>query len=221
MRRSGAGDAESPEDPTGGLGQLGERSQPSGHLAEYVGELAELMGELIERRGAECLGKAVQAGSHRHCRPTHDLHHLIGGLDGAGHLGDRCPDRLLDVGEQGVDPLGGLVEVGHGAVEILDALQELVDALAELLERTHRAGEGSGEQREQVSQWIVAVLSHGVKLLPNASGWNGTVSAVRVGLERLAGTDQVAVALGAVDARDRREVLRRPQRGGRERRHLT
>ena len=102
--------------------------------------------ELGEARRAQRLGEPGEAGRDRHRRTAHHLHHLVGRLHGPRHLGNRRLDRLLDLGEQHVDPLGGLVEVLHGAVEVLDPAEELVDALAELVERADRAGQRCGEQ---------------------------------------------------------------------------
>ena len=209
---------ESTEETTSRLGQLRQRAQAVRHLAEQLGELADLRGELSERRRAERLGETVEPGRDGHRRTAHHLHHLVGDPDRAGHLGNRCADRFLDVGEQRVDPRGRLVEVGHRGIEVLDTPQELVDTLAELLERAHRRRQRCREQGEQVSERVVSVLGHGVTLLGAAERLPACGG---VGLQRFARTHEMAVALGAVDARHGREVLRRSQSGDREGRQVT
>jgi hypothetical protein len=144
-----------PEQTPRRLCELRQRRHPRRHVDEHVGERRQLVGELLKRGGVHRVGEAGEAGRCRHRGPADDLHHLVGIVDRARDLRYGRLDRFLDLLQQHVHPLRGLIEVFHRAVEVLDAAQELVDAGAELFDRPHGPRDRSGDQRDHVGERIL------------------------------------------------------------------
>ena len=142
------------EQATCGLGQLTERLQALGEIAEHLEEVLEVVRQIGQLRGGQGVGQPGEPRGETLDRRAHLLGQLIGRAKGASELGHQRADRRLHVVEQGVDTTSDRVHLLHRAVEVLDGGEELVHTPLELLDRPGDPAQRvrGAEHREQVTE---------------------------------------------------------------------
>jgi hypothetical protein len=157
-RPAEAGDPDA-EQAAGRFGQLTERGQPAHEVVDRVDESAQVGRQRADDGRVERLGQLDQARHDLIDRTGELRRELVGKAHRAHHLRNDGSDRLLELAEQAVDPLDGVVEVRHRAVEVLEPLHQLVGTLAELVERADDRGDRTGDERDDVRERIGAPAS--------------------------------------------------------------